>query len=427
MPFAGTIRVPSDKSISHRAVLFAGLAQGVSHLEAVLPSADVQATIRAIRALGARVDLVAGPHGLVGEVEGIGLAASKSTRPLVIDCGNSGTTARLLMGALAGLDVEATLVGDASLSVRPMRRVTDQLSKLGARFESDGGHLPVRIVRAGALHGAHVVTEQASAQVKSAILLAGLYADGETSVTEPALSRNHTELMLKSFGADITSTVNPDGTATAHVKPCQELYGQSICVPGDISSAAYFIAAGLLTLDSELLVKNVGINKTRAGFLEVCRNMGADITLVNESLEGGEPRADILVRTSKLHGTMIEGALIPTLIDEIPMIAVMAACAEGTTIIKDAAELKVKETNRIDTTTEALRSMGADITPTDDGMIIQGGHALHGAKINSYLDHRIAMAFAIAALSADGDTIIHDSQCVDVSYPEFFEILDGCR
>ena len=238
MPFAGTIRVPSDKSISHRAVLFAGLAQGVSHLEAVLPSADVQATIRAIRALGARVDLVAGPHGLVGEVEGIGLAASKSTRPLVIDCGNSGTTARLLMGALAGLDVEATLVGDASLSVRPMRRVTDQLSKLGARFESDGGHLPVRIVRAGALHGAHVVTEQASAQVKSAILLAGLYADGETSVTEPALSRNHTELMLKSFGADITSTVNPDGTATAHVKPCQELYSQSICVPGDISSAA---------------------------------------------------------------------------------------------------------------------------------------------------------------------------------------------
>ena len=183
MPFAGTIRVPSDKSISHRAVLFAGLAQGVSHLEAVLPSADVQATIRAIRALGARVDLVAGPHGLVGEVEGIGLAASKSTRPLVIDCGNSGTTARLLMGALAGLDVEATLVGDASLSVRPMRRVTDQLSKLGARFESDGGHLPVRIVRAGALHGAHVVTEQASAQVKSAILLAGMRASGTTSVT----------------------------------------------------------------------------------------------------------------------------------------------------------------------------------------------------------------------------------------------------
>ena len=180
-------------------------------------------------------------------------------------------------------------------------------------------------------------------------------------------------------------------------------------------------------MDSELLVKNVGINKTRAGFLEVCRNMGADITLVNESLEGGEPRADILVRTSKLHGTTIEGALIPTLIDEIPMIAVMAACAEGTTIIKDAAELKVKETNRIDTTTEALRFMGADITPTDDGMIIQGGHALHGAKINSCLDHRIAMAFAIAALSADGDTIIHDSQCVDVSYPEFFEILDGCR
>ena len=245
-------------------------------------------------------------------------------------------------------------------------------------------------------------------------------------MTEPALSRNHTELMLREFGADIRFTHALDSTkATASIRPCEELYGQNITVPGDISSAAYFIAAGLLVPDSEILVQNVGINPTRAGLLKVCEDMGGDITLLNERTEGGEPIADVLVRTSKLHGTTIQGDLIPTLIDEIPMIAVMASQAEGTTIIKDAAELKVKETDRIETVTDNLKAMGCDITPTEDGMIIRGGSPLHGATIHTLLDHRIAMAFSIAALIADGTTKILDSQCVDVSYPNFYDTFEN--
>lgn len=302
---------------------------------------------------------------------------------------------------------------------------------MGADITSVNGNgcAPLKI-SPGALHGISYSSPVASAQVKSAILLAGLYAEGETHVTEPALSRNHTELMLQSFGADVITALHADGSAAAKVCPCPELYGQQIYVPGDISSAAYFIAAGALVPNSELLIKNVGTNRTRAGFLKVCEAMGADLTLMNISDTGGEPRADILVRTSSLKGTVIEGTLIPTLIDEIPILAVMASCAEGTTVIKDAAELKVKETNRIDTITAGLRAMGADITPTDDGMIIHGKGApgkdntpLKGAEIQSFLDHRIAMSFAVAGLAASGETHIIDSQCVDVSYPEFFETL----
>ena len=233
--------------------------------------------------------------------------------------------------------------------------------------------------------------------------------------------------MLKSFGADISSVQHTDGTATAHIAPCKELYAQKIQVPGDISSAAYFIAAALLVPGSELLIQNVGINPTRAGILKVCQDMGADITYLNQKNAGGEPTADLLVKYSHLHGTTIKGSMIPTLIDEIPMIAVMAAHAEGTTVIKDAAELKVKETNRIDTVTEGLKAMGAEIIPTDDGMIIEGGTSLTGAHIQSYLDHRIAMAFAIAGLTAQGETIIENSQCVDVSYPEFFTTLESLQ
>ena len=250
-------------------------------------------------------------------------------------------------------------------------------------------------------HGIHYESPVASAQVKSCVLLAGLYAEGETSVTEPSLSRNHTELMLAEFGADISTTHDLSSTkATALLRPCKELYGRTITVPGDISSAAYFIAAGLLVPNSEILIKNTGINPTRAGILKVCEDMGADITLLNERIESGEKIADILVRTSRLHGTTVEGDIIPTLIDEIPVIAVMASMAEGTTIIRDAAELKVKETDRIETVTDNLKAMGCDITPTSDGMIIEGGKPLHGATIHTLLDHRIAMAFSIAALVA---------------------------
>lgn len=341
--------------------------------------------------------------------------------------GNSGTTTRLIAGILAGQPFDSKLSGDDSLNSRPMKRIIEPLTEMGADITSilHNGCAPLYITPA-TLHGIHYDSPVASAQVKSCILLAGLYADGETTVTEPALSRNHTELMLREFGADIRFTHALDSTkATASIRPCEELYGQNITVPGDISSAAYFIAAGLLVPDSEILVQNVGINPTRAGLLKVCEDMGGDITLLNERTEGGEPIADVLVRTSKLHGTTIQGDLIPTLIDEIPMIAVMASQAEGTTIIKDAAELKVKETDRIETVTDNLKAMGCDITPTEDGMIIRGGSPLHGATIHTLLDHRIAMAFSIAALIADGTTKILDSQCVDVSYPNFYDTFEN--
>lgn len=302
------------------------------------------------------------------------------------------------------------------------------LNRMGADITSQyhNNCAPLQI-NPGTLSGIHYQAPVASAQVKSAILLAGLYADGKTAVTEPALSRNHTELMLQNFGACVSSTMHRDGSTTAQIEPCDELYGQQIDVPGDISSAAYFIAAGLLVPHSEILVKNAGTNFTRAGFLKVCEAMGAPLTLLNKSFEGGEGRADILVKSAPLKGTVIEGDIIPTLIDELPIIAVMAACAEGTTIIKDAAELKVKETNRIDTVTENLKAMGVSVTPTEDGMIIEGnaGTPLSGARIKSYLDHRIAMSFAVAGLAASQETVIEDCQCVDVSYPEFFASLES--
>ena len=321
-------------------------------------------------------------------------------------------------------EFSSVLSGDDSLNSRPMKRIMDPLNQMGARITSiqDNNCAPLRI-EPGTLHGIRYVSPVASAQVKSSVLLAGLYADSPVSVTEPVLSRNHTELMLGSFGADISSELHADGSATASVSPCAELYGQKIQVPGDISSAAYFIAAGLLVPGSRLLVKNVGINPTRAGFLEVCRKMGADIGYLNRQSQGGEETADLLVTPKPLTGTVIEGAVIPSLIDEIPILAVMAAFAEGTTVIRDAAELKVKETNRIQTVTENLLAMGAEIIPTEDGMIIHGTGALKGTQIQSHLDHRIAMAFSVAALAAEGTTTILDSQCVDISYPGFFAQL----
>ena len=415
---SGTVTVPGDKSISHRAVMFGSLAQGNTTITNFLPGADCRSTIQCFRSMGIEIE-----HSSTNvTVHGQGLHGLRKPEVL-LDVGNSGTTTRLLSGILAGQQFSSVLSGDHSLNSRPMERIIRPLSEMGASIKSlkGNGCAPLQI-DPGTLHGIHYLSPVSSAQVKSAVLLAGLYADSETKVTEPALSRDHTERMLKSFGADITSIVHSDGSASASIFPCSELYAQNICVPGDISSAAYFIAAGLLVPDSEILIRNVGINPTRAGILDVCRNMGADITFVNKHTDQ-EPTADLLVRTSKLHGTTIEGALIPSLIDEIPMIAVMAAAAEGVTVIKDAQELKVKETDRIATVTEGLQAMGADITPTEDGMIIRGGQPLHGAQINSYLDHRIAMAFSIAGLIADGTTSIDSSHCVDVSYPTFFETL----
>ena len=417
----GEVTIPGDKSISHRSIMLGSIALGTTEITHFLEGADCLSTIDCFRKMG--VEIERKPSSILVHGKGLSdLTAPAST----LNVGNSGTTTRLISGILSGQNFATTLSGDDSLNSRPMKRIMTPLNTMGAHIRSlnDNGCAPLHI-RPGALHGIHYQSPVASAQVKSAVLLAGLYADSPTSVTEPALSRNHTELMLQGFGAYVATDLHTDGTATAHVEPCKELYGQQICVPGDISSAAYFIAAALLVPGSELLVKNVGTNFTRAGFLKVCKAMGADIETVSQTIEGGESRADLLVRYSHLKGTVIEGDIIPTLIDEIPMIAIMAAFADGQTVIRDAAELKVKETNRIDTVTAGLKAMGADITPTDDGMIIEGTGHLNGASIQSYLDHRIAMAFSVAGLASDGETQIVDSQCVDVSYPEFYATLNS--
>lgn len=417
----GEVTIPGDKSISHRSIMLGSIALGTTEITHFLEGADCLSTIDCFRKMG--VEIERKPSSILVHGKGLrGLTAPAST----LNVGNSGTTTRLISGILSGQNFATTLSGDDSLNSRPMKRIMTPLNTMGAHIRSlnDNGCAPLHI-RPGALHGIHYQSPVASAQVKSAVLLAGLYADSPTSVTEPALSRNHTELMLQGFGAYVATDLHTDGTATAHVEPCKELYGQQICVPGDISSAAYFIAAALLVPGSELLVKNVGTNFTRAGFLKVCKAMGADIETVSQTIEGGESRADLLVHYSHLKGTVIEGDIIPTLIDEIPMIAIMAAFADGQTVIRDAAELKVKETNRIDTVTAGLKAMGADITPTDDGMIIEGTGHLNGASIQSYLDHRIAMAFSVAGLASDGETQIVDSQCVDVSYPEFYATLNS--
>ena len=416
----GTVTVPGDKSISHRAVMFGSISNGLTEITNFLQGADCVATIDCFRNMGIEIDNTS--DRILVHGKGLhGLSKPSGT----LDVRNSGTTTRLICGILSGQPFESTLSGDASLNARPMDRIITPLSSMGANIQSvyKNNRAPLYI-RPAALHGIHYHSNVSSAQVKSAILLAGLYAEGPTKVTEPVLSRNHTELMLKGFGADIHSVIEEDGmSATAAILPSQTLEGQKIIVPGDISSAAYFIAAGLLVPNSEILIQNVGINPTRAGILKVCQDMGGDITFLNKKTAGGEPTADLLVRTSTLHGTTIEGSLIPTLIDEIPMIAVLAAYAEGTTIIKNAEELKVKETDRIETVTVNLKAMGADITPTDDGMIIHGTGTLHGTKIHSFLDHRIAMAFSIAGLAAEGETEILENHCVDISYPTFYETL----
>ena len=417
----GTVSVPGDKSISHRCIMFGSIANGTTEIHNFLKGADCLATIRCFQSMGINIEET--DHTITVHGKGLhGLSAPLN----ILDVGNSGTTTRLLSGILAGQKFESKLSGDESLNSRPMKRIIEPLTMMGANISSilRNGCAPLYITP-GNLHGIHYDSPVSSAQVKSCILLAGLYAEGETSVTEPSLSRNHTELMLKEFGADIRTLHSLSGTeATAYIKPYPKLYGQKIVVPGDISSAAYFIAAGLIVPDSEILIEHVGINPTRSGILKVCEDMGGNITLLNERTEAGEKMADILVRSSQLHGISIHGDIIPTLIDEIPIIAVMAACAEGTTIIRDAQELRVKETDRIETITDNLIAMGCSVLPTEDGMVIKGGEPLKGATIHTLLDHRIAMAFSIAALVADGRTKILDSHCIDVSYPGFYDAFE---
>lgn len=410
----GEINIPGDKSISHRAVMFGALAEGTTEVSHFLKSADCLSTISCFRKMGIEIEETDDNLRISGK--GLrGLSAPEG----ILDTGNSGTTTRLISGILAGQPFTSHLTGDASICRRPMGRIITPLTEMGADISSDKGNdcTPLTI-HGRPLKGIHYLSPVASAQVKSCVLLAGLYADAPVSVTEPALSRNHTELMLASFGASVTS----EG-CTATILPNPSLTGQRVEVPGDISSAAFFIAAALLVPGSELLIRHVGINPTRDGILRVIEAMGGSIEKINVSIQAGEPTADLLVHASSLHGTVIEGALIPTLIDEIPVLAVLAACAEGETVIRDAAELKVKESDRLDITVRSLAAMGADIAATEDGMIIRGGNPLHGAVIDSRLDHRIAMAFAVAALAADGVTTVERAECVDISYPGFYDDL----
>ena len=414
----GEISVPGDKSISHRAVMFGSLAKGETHITGFLNGADCLSTIGCFRRMGIGIS----QQGAEVTVRGKGLYGLKAPDD-VLDCGNSGTTMRLMSGILSGQRFSSTLTGDASIQKRPMNRVITPLTLMGADISGrEGGYAPLNIAP-GELHGIHYESPVASAQVKSALLLAGLYAEGETKVTEPVLSRNHTELMLKGFGADIGTDAS---SRSAVVRKAEELYACDVKVPGDISSAAYAMTAALLVPGSEVLIRNVGINETRAGIIKVLRAMGADITFLNED-RSIEPVADILVKSSDLHGTQVQGEIIPALIDEIPVIAVAAAFARGETVIKDASELRVKESDRIATVTENLRAMGADITPTDDGMVIRGGDGLRGAGIKTHGDHRIAMSFAVAGLCAGGETVIDDPGCAVISYPGFFEDLDSLR
>ena len=413
-PLRGEISVPGDKSISHRAVMFGALANGTTEITHFLQGADCLSTIDCFRRMG--IDIENTPSRILIHGKGLrGLSAPSSA----LDVGNSGTTLRLISGILSGQDFKVLLDGDASIRRRPMKRIMTPLSMMGAKIGSlkGNGCAPLHI-KGQALHAIHYQSPVASAQVKSCVLLAGLYADGTTRVTEPALSRNHTELMLHFFGAQVHS----EGT-TVSIQPSPALEGRFIQVPGDISSAAYFIAAALLIPGSEVLIRNVGVNPTRDGILRVCQAMGADITRLNERSDSGEPTADLLVRHSSLKGTVIEGDLIPTLIDELPVIAVMAALAKGTTVIRNAAELKVKESDRIQVMTENLTRMGARVEATEDGMIIHGGSSLQGAIIDSHQDHRVAMSFAVAALAAEGETEIRDAECVSISYPGFYQDL----
>lgn len=415
----GEITIPGDKSISHRAIMFGALAQGTTRVKNFLQGADCLSTISCFSAMG--IEIENKPLGNEVLVKGNGLHGLTAPSS-ILDVGNSGTTMRLISGILSGQNFDSVLTGDASIQKRPMGRVITPLAKMGAQITSlSSNNLAPLSIKGSTtpLKGITYTLPVASAQIKSAVLLAGLYGDSKTTVIEPTPSRNHTELMLTMLGASVKNmdkhiTIEPNPTLTAI----------DLDVPGDISSAAFFIAAGLLVPNSEILIKNVGINPTRDGIIKVFLDMGADITILNTRNTDSEPIADLLVKTSTLHGTTICDPIIPALIDEIPIIAVAACHASGTTIIKDAQELKVKESNRLDTMVNHLKSMGADVEATEDGMIIHGGKQLTGAIIDSKLDHRIAMSFAIAGIIAEGETTILNADCVDISYPNFYETLN---
>lgn len=404
----GQIKVPGDKSISHRAVMLGSLANGVTEISGFLKGADCLSTIDCFRKMGIDIDI----NGENVTVHGNGLRGLKKPDEMLYT-GNSGTTTRLLCGILAGQNFDTSITGDASIQKRPMGRVVQPLSMMGAKIENE--YCPLYITGTK-LHGIDYKMSVASAQVKTAIILAGLYADGETVIHEIEKSRDHTELMLSAMGADLTVD-NLDIT----VKPTNDLTAVNVDVPGDISSAAFFLVLGAIMPNSRITVTNVGINPTRTGIIDVLKDMGADITLENVHTSAGETVANITVRSSSLKGTTVGGDIIPRLIDELPIIAVAAVFADGQTVIKDAQELKVKETNRIRAVVDEFNKCGIDITETDDGMIINGGKSIHGADFKTYGDHRMAMSLTVLAQLADSESTLDDSDCACVSYPTFFD------
>lgn len=413
----GTLRIPGDKSISHRAIMFGSLAEGDTEISRFLYGDDCLSTVRAFRDLGIMIDVTA--ETILVHGKGLyGLTAPKH----IIDVGNSGTTIRLLSGILAGQTFHTVLTGDASICKRPMARVIQPLKMMGAKIIGQANNTLAPLEIEGTqLHAISYVSPVASAQVKSAVLLAGLYADGWTEVMEPSLSRNHTELMLQSFGAEVAC----EGSCV-RVKGKPNLKAQKIIVPGDISSAAYLLVAASIIPNSEVQLQNVGLNPTRTGIIDVLLDMGADLTITNRRVSGGEEMGDITVRSARLYGTTIAGDMIPRLVDEIPVLAVAAACADGITEIRDAQELKVKESNRLETVAHGLRAFGATVEILEDGLRIVGGKALQkGAVCQSFGDHRIAMSMCIAALAAQGDTMIEQFEAVRVSWPTFWEDMQS--
>jgi 3-phosphoshikimate 1-carboxyvinyltransferase len=421
-PIRATIAIPGDKSMSHRSAMFASLAEGRSVITGFLEAGDCLSTVGAMRSLGAKIEH-AGEGTFV--IEGTGGRLSQPAGD--VDCGNSGTTMRLLSGIVASQPIRVRMTGDVSLSRRPMGRVIKPLTEMGARFTAEGGDgRPPLVVEGGDLKPLSYEMPVASAQVKSAVLLAGLSAEGETSVTEPAACRDHTERMLREFGVSL-DLGTPDGNGRRRISLSgpQTLKGRDFAVPGDISSAAFWLVAGSAKEGSEITMHGVGLNPTRDGVIHVLRRMGADISVTLDDPAAAEPSGTIVVRGGKLSGTEIAGAEIPNVIDELPVLAVAGALASGTTVIRDAKELRVKETDRIAAVAGNLRAMGAKVTETEDGMVIEGGHPLHGAVLQCFHDHRIAMSGAIAGLFADGETVIEDVGCVDTSYPAFGGTIDA--
>ena len=409
----GTINIPGDKSISHRTIILGSIAKGDTIVRGFLRSDDCISSINCFRDMG--IDIEVNDSVII---HGRGLHGLKEPCKCLY-AGNSGTTTRLLAGLLSGQAFPSSITGDSSIEKRPMARVIKPLTLMNANIKgTDDKYCPLHI-KPAAIHGIDYESPISSAQVKSAIMLAALYADSDTEITEPVKSRNHSELMFNGFGANVIDNGN-----TVIVHPGNELYGREITVPGDISSAAYFIAAGLISHNSEILIKNVGINPTRDGILKVAEKMGAKFDILNRHTECGEDVADIVVYSSKLKGITIEGDIIPTLIDELPIIAIMAAAAEGTTYIRDAAELRVKESDRISAMVTGLRNIGVNASELEDGMIIEGTDHIKGGSVISHNDHRIAMSFTIASLVSDAPVDIDNTECINISYPDFLRDLN---